>query len=410
MVNEIGGRPYSIRDKWVIGGQGAWDYLTLDPVARQLFIAHQTEVQVVDLAGGQVSGRLTGFGEARSIVLDPDGQFGYVSDSGNHDIKVFNRRSLRIETSIPLDCSPRSMTMPPQQGILIAICGSGVSAPPVGPRPRPYTSGSRHPRTASPPIAKGDSWIAAIDTETRTVLLYLLFGGDFRIAQSDREGNIYVTAGPGQRDADKFLGTYSGKVWEQSIVRVDLPALIDDARESLVKRAQPAHGDEPHAAHWDTDDASRSIYATDFPLDSRCPNPQGLAVDSQNSRLFVACDNQNLLVLDSIHGHVLFSLTTGPGTDAVAYDENRGLIFTANGGGYGSVTIIRQSLNDDYTVIQNLPTMERARTLALDESTGQVFLVTDLHGANLRDPPANGIGKLRLDPVGGSFQVLVVGN
>src|SRR5690242_14707238 len=72
------GQPYAIHNKSVIGGSGDWDYLTLDPAAGQLFITRQAEVQVVDVARGLVLGSVTGFGEARAIVLDPDGQFGYV--------------------------------------------------------------------------------------------------------------------------------------------------------------------------------------------------------------------------------------------------------------------------------------------------------------------------------------------
>ncbi len=61
----------------------------------------------------------------------------------------------------------------------------------------------------------------------------------------------------------------------------------------------------------------------------------------------------------------------------------RGLIFTANGGGYGSVTIVRQHLTDSYSMIQNLPTLQQARTMAIDPSTGLVYLVTTLYGAKL---------------------------
>jgi hypothetical protein len=96
--------------------------------------------------------------------------------------------------------------------------------------------------------------------------------------------------------------------------------------------------------------------------------------------------------------------------DSIAYDAGRGLIFTANGGGYGSVSIVRQHVTDTYSVIQNLPTMEKARTMAIDPSTGLVYLVTTLYGAKLTNPPMNGIGKLQMNPVNGSFQVLVIGN
>jgi DNA-binding beta-propeller fold protein YncE len=142
---------------------------------------------------------------------------------------------------------------------------------------------------------------------------------------------------------------------------------------------------------------------------SNCSGPRGLAIDSRENRLFVGCDRK-LAVLDSGSGASIASFDIGPGTDSIAYDAARGLIFTANGGGYGSVTIARQHLTDSYSVIQNLSTMEQARTMAIDRSTGMVYLVTTLYGANLSNPPMNGIGKLQLSPVNGSFQVLVIGN
>jgi len=54
--------------------------------------------------------------------------------------------------------------------------------------------------------------------------------------------------------------------------------------------------------------------------------------------------------------------------------------------------------------------MQQARTVTVDPSTGIVYLVTTLYGADLRNQPLNGIGSLKLNPVDGSFRVLVVGN
>ncbi len=408
-ADELPGSPYAIRNKWVIGGTGDWDYLTLDPAARQLFVTHQTRVQVVDLDSGMVAGEVTGFSDAHAVVLDPNGQTGYVSDSTQHDIKVFDRRSLRVEKTIPLDCAPRSMTLAAGPDVLVAICSSPTPASEVEARSRPANR-NRPGRPARRAAARGDSRIAVIDTEARAVLVYLLAGGDFRIPQSGREGDVYVTVGPAMSDGDRLGGTYTGKVWDQSIARIDVAALVEDARADLENGAHPARVGERSAPHWDADDGSRSRYVSRFPLDSSCPSPQGLAVDSQDARLFVACDNQALLVLDSVHGNVVSTLTTGPGTDTIAYDPARKLIFTANGGGYGSVSVIRQHETDSYAVIQNLPTLKQARTMAIDPSTGLVYVVTTLYGADLRNPPMSGIGTLKMSPMDGSFQVLVIGN
>ena len=113
-------------------------------------------------------------------------------------------------------------------------------------------------------------------------------------------------------------------------------------------------------------------------------------------------------VLNATDGQVLTTLPIGAGTDAVGYDASRGLIYASNGGGVGSLTIIRQHLSDSYDVIQELPTRARARTLAVNPATGEVYLVTNVTGFDLTHN--GGIGGLKTSDLSGSFQVLVVGS
>jgi hypothetical protein len=115
-----------------------------------------------------------------------------------------------------------------------------------------------------------------------------------------------------------------------------------------------------------------------------------------------------MAILNADTGEALTSLATGPGADAIGYDSNHGLIYSANGGAGGSLTVIRQDVADSYAVVQVLPTRQRARTLAANPATGEVYLVTDYLGVNLAQP--GGIGTLQTTPANGSFQVLVIGN
>jgi hypothetical protein len=144
-----------------------------------------------------------------------------------------------------------------------------------------------------------------------------------------------------------------------------------------------------------------------------CTDPAGLAIDSDHLRLFVACGNRKLEVLNSSSGELVATLDIGAGSDAIAYDSNRGLIYVANGAGVGSLTIVRQNVTDSYAVIQDLPTEARARTLAVNPQSGEVYLVTALQGYDLTQP-GTGAGMHTLPVVNasavhGSFQVLVVG-
>ena len=130
-----------------------------------------------------------------------------------------------------------------------------------------------------------------------------------------------------------------------------------------------------------------------LPLGSGCADPRSLAVDGAHQRLFAACNNMKITVLNTGSGEVVASLPIGPGADTVGYDPARGLIYTANGGALGSLTVIRQDVTDTYAVIQNLPTRQRARTLAFNQQTGDLYLVTDFLGVNVAK--SGGIGTLK---------------
>ena len=66
----------------------------------------------------------------------------------------------------------------------------------------------------------------------------------------------------------------------------------------------------------------------------------GLAIDLQNHRLFVGCDNL-MVMMDSISGKVVGTVPIGAGVDATRYDPGTRLAFSSNGGA-GNVTIARE--------------------------------------------------------------------
>jgi DNA-binding beta-propeller fold protein YncE len=407
--NGLPERPYSIKKTWVIGGAGNWDYLTMDAAAHLLYIAHGPAVQVVDVETGTVKGVVSGFGEAHTVVLDPNGQVGYVSDGFENGIHVFDRSTFQILHSIAVGCSPRSIAFEPQTSLLFAICGA-TPAPPASPARR-RTSPPTHPSAVNaeqtPQPATGTSHVLVINAEAQRILADIVVGGDFHVAQADGNGQVYVTVGASEEKVDPRQS--ARRSWPPRIARLDAGAIAADAYREL--DAQP-HSDaaQPHPANWQEDVPGALHHVRFLRVDQDCHSPQGLAVDGRSQRLFVGCGDQTLAVLNAESGAMVTKLTTGPGTDAIAYDASRGLIYTANGGGYGSVTVIQQDLNDSYTVVQNLATMQQARTMAVDPSTGQVYLVTTLYGANLKNPPAQGIGTLKINAVDGTFQVLVIGN
>lgn len=407
--------PFFITKTWFIGGVGDWDYLTIDPTANQLFIAHGSEVQVVDVESGTLVGVVSHMREAHAIVLDSEGTYGYVTDGPADMVRVFDRRTFHVVANIPTGPSPRSMALDPASGLLFvvgALQATGPQAvsgnhPPVTRRNQPVrgTSPTTSARTTS--IYDPESTLTVIDVEQRVELGQVVLPGVLGFAQGDGNGEIYITL------SDRNL-----------IIRLDAQAigaavhrLFDEQAAAEKKRAAAEPSQQPSQTRTpqtppQLDLTSQTpqaagVYPSLIRLDSNCERPRALAIDTAHQRLFAACSNYRMVAIDADSGHVVAQLPIGPGPDAIGYDPSHGLIFTANGAADGSLTVIRQDVTDTYSVVQTLPTRKNARTLAINPSTGEVYLASVIYGAELNN--VNG-ASVKMKAVDGSFQVLVVGN
>jgi YVTN family beta-propeller protein len=106
-------KSYSIQDKWKVGGEGGWDYLTADSAAHRLYITHGGRVEVLDSTTGKSIGAITGLKGTHGVALDDAGKYGYISDGGANEVVVFDRASLQKVTSIPAGTNPDGIAFEP---------------------------------------------------------------------------------------------------------------------------------------------------------------------------------------------------------------------------------------------------------------------------------------------------------
>jgi YVTN family beta-propeller protein len=101
--------------------------------------------------------------------------------------------------------------------------------------------------------------------------------------------------------------------------------------------------------------------------------PTGLALDAEHHRIFSACGNEKLVVLDTGTGNVISTIPIGAGVDFAGYDPELQRIYTANGAS-GTMTVIHQDSPDKYTVLENVPTHRSAHALAIDPATHRIYV------------------------------------
>ncbi len=150
------------------------------------------------------------------------------------------------------------------------------------------------------------------------------------------------------------------------------------------------------------DAAAHKVTAV-WPL-APCEGPSGIAMDQQHRRVFSVCDGGKMAVVNADSGKVVATPQIGDGPDAAAFDSRRQLVFSSNGD--GTLTVVHEDSPDKYSVLQNVATQRGARTMALDEASGKVYLVTADFGP--RPEPTKDNPRPRPPMVPGSFVVLVV--
>jgi len=110
--------------------------------------------------------------------------------------------------------------------------------------------------------------------------------------------------------------------------------------------------------------------------------PTGLAIDPATHRLFSACNNQMMVVLDCESGKVVTTLPIGDRVDGAAFDPGLKRAFASCGD--GTLAVIQEKNQSTFSVFDTVPTQVGARTIALDARTHHLFLPT----AEFGDAPA----------------------
>jgi DNA-binding beta-propeller fold protein YncE len=104
-----------------------------------------------------------------------------------------------------------------------------------------------------------------------------------------------------------------------------------------------------------------------------CEGPTGMAIDSEQRRLFAVCSHNATLVVFDLEKHqVITSLKIGGGPDSVAFDATLHRIYAA--GKSGKLDVVQQDGPDTYRVLDQLSTHYGAHTLVVDPASHQVFV------------------------------------
>ncbi len=94
------GSGYHLIRKMPVGGEGGWDYLTVDPDAKRIYLSRGTHVMVVDEEKGEVIGDIPNTEGVHGIALAKDLGKGFTSNGRANTLRVFDLATLKATATV----------------------------------------------------------------------------------------------------------------------------------------------------------------------------------------------------------------------------------------------------------------------------------------------------------------------
>jgi len=110
-----------------IGGAGTFDYLTVDPAAKRLYLSHGTEVVVVDLATNSVVGRIADTPGVHGIAVVPGGRI-FTTNGRENKVSIVDPKTLATLSKVEAGANPDAIMYEPKEKTVWAFNHSGGSA------------------------------------------------------------------------------------------------------------------------------------------------------------------------------------------------------------------------------------------------------------------------------------------
>lgn len=152
---------YHLIQKITLGGEGGWDYLTLDPQSHRLYISRATHVIVMDADSGKVVGDIPNTLGVHGIVLVPELNKGFTSNGRDNTVTVFDLKTLTASKQIPVGKNPDAIIYDPASKLVFTCNGISLDA-------------------------------TAIDPKSETVKGAIPLAGRPEFAVSDEKGRVYI--------------------------------------------------------------------------------------------------------------------------------------------------------------------------------------------------------------------------
>ena len=199
---------YSVTGTLSIGGEGRWDYITVDPAAQLLYVTRSTHTQVIDSVSGKLVADIPGHGRLHGTALDPKVNRGYITDGEGAKVTVFDMKTHKVLADLAAVDDADGITYDSGTDRVLVACGDAQQLLVLDPNPEPSAEKFAHVDLGGKPESavadgKGRAFvcindkneIAAVDLGTLKVTARYKIGtgtGPTGLAIDTESGTLFV--------------------------------------------------------------------------------------------------------------------------------------------------------------------------------------------------------------------------
>ncbi len=127
-ISAATGTPYRFIKEIVAGGEGGWDYLTVDSAARRLYVAHATKVAVIDLEKDRVVGEIADTPGVHGFAIAPELGLGFSSNGTENKASIVDLKTLKTVSKVNTGEDPDAILYVPEKQEVYTFNGRSQSA------------------------------------------------------------------------------------------------------------------------------------------------------------------------------------------------------------------------------------------------------------------------------------------
>jgi len=124
---------YRVTGVFHVGGDGGWDYVTVDSAHGLLFVPRSSHTLVLEVATGKTIADIPGQKRNHGVALVPSAGRGFISDGQDGSVVVFDLKTYAVLGKIKVEPDADGIIYDAASGKVLVVSGDGQALYPISP-------------------------------------------------------------------------------------------------------------------------------------------------------------------------------------------------------------------------------------------------------------------------------------